>query len=752
MDLATARLYVLCFAYYRFGQTNDTLIEAFIHLVDQYEQQARLAVEEAQQRAVLDVGQHLQAAGQVLTLFVDTSIPDDAPFALVKEKAFSLLDPERFPLVSDYMRNIAFDKTGHEWSYYTTLSPTFKRNLRHLFSDLEFAGRVEDAPLLEGVAFLQGLLRQDKSPRQTNPSLFPTTLIPKSLQRYLFARGAGKEKRLEVDRYEFLIYRLLRNALEAGDVFVQESTEFRRFEDDLISDARWQDREAVLHEIGAPILLAPIHETLRSFRDTLEARFQFVNQRIVDGRNKHLKLTGTAQKRRWKLVYPDAEELVNSPFYSRLPGIGIADLLCFVAERTGFLQAFAHALDRYAKHEPDPRDILACIVALGTNMGLWKMAEVSSLSHPSLMTTARNYLRLETLHAANDAITNAIAGLAVFPLYDIQGSLHSSSDGQRVETQIETINARYSPKYFGLQKGVSAYTLVANHVPINAKIIGTHEHESHYVFDLLYNNTSDIKPERHSTDTHGTNQVNFWILHAFGYRFAPRYRDLHKKTDSLVGFKPPGNYGDLLIKPSRKVNDKLIAREWPNIQRIMASLAQKDVTQATIVRKLSSYVRQNQTRKALWELDALCRTIYILEFMDDVDLRQGVQQALNRGEAYHRFRRAVAFVNGGKFRVKTEAEQQIWNECSRLITNAIIYYNALLLSKVYEQKRAAGDQEAMDVLRRISPVAWQHVNLFGAIEFSPTVSKVDIDALVARYTDPVYWSKVLIEESEEPLG
>jgi hypothetical protein len=28
-----------------------------------------------------------------------------------------------------------------------------------------------------------------------------------------------------------------------------------------------------------------------------------------------------------------------------------------------------------------------------------------------------------------------------------------------------------------------------------------------------------------------------------------------------------------------------------------------------------------------------------------------------RGEAYHRFRRAIAYVNTGKFRLKTEAEQ-----------------------------------------------------------------------------------------------
>lgn len=75
----------------------------------------------------------------------------------------------------------------------------------------------------------------------------------------------------------------------------------------------------------------------------------------------------------------------------------------------------------------------------------------------------------------------------------------------------------------------------------------------------------------------------------------------------------------------------MIEKEWPNIQRIMVSLAQKDVTQATIVRKLSSYARQNQTKKALWELENICRTLYILDFIDDVELRQSVQKALNRG-------------------------------------------------------------------------------------------------------------------------
>ena len=196
-----------------------------------------------------------------------------------------------------------------------------------------------------------------------------------------------------------------------------------------------------------------------------------------------------------------------------------------------------------------------------------------------------------------------------------------------------------------------------------------------------------------------------------------------------------GHYADWLIKPGRKAYGELICKEWPNVQRIMASLAQKDMMQADMVRMLGSYGRQNQTKKALWELDNLYRTFYILTYIDEVGLRQSVQKALNRGEAYHRFRRAISYVNAGKFRVKTEAEQQIWNECSRLIANAVIYYNTLLLSRVYTQKQAAGDHVAADIIKEISPNAWQHVHLIGAFNFEQARLNSSFSMLVAK-TNP----------------
>jgi TnpA family transposase len=107
--------------------------------------------------------------------------------------------------------------------------------------------------------------------------------------------------------------------------------------------------------------------------------------------------------------------------------------------------------------------------------------------------------------------------LPVFRHYNIDDIIHSSSDGQKFQTQIHTIRSRHSPKYFGLKKGITNYTGVANHVPFNARIIGANESESHYIYDIMANNTTDMQPAAHSTDTHGTNEVNFVVLEGFGY-------------------------------------------------------------------------------------------------------------------------------------------------------------------------------------------------------------------------------------------
>ncbi len=717
-DTPTAYFYLLCYAYHRTHTIHDNLIDALIYNVRHYEEQATFYARELIYQHTSQASEDIKMTGKILEFFLSPDIDDSLSFGEIRERAFQLLAREKMVSVTTFINSTGFDEEEYQWQHLESLSGSIKKNMRQIVRAIDFKSHAEETPLIEAITFLQLNFELGRNLRRRKKTSFPIGFLTNALKKYVYAEKTPAS--LIAERYEFAVYKMLRKAFESGDIFNHKTNKYRSFTDYLIPLNRWnKHKERILTELDLPTLMVPIQQTLNEFKITLEEKIQHVNQRILAKENKDIKITGQGDKVKWTLPYKRDEEEENHQFYQAIPTIGIASLLSYVHRKTGFLDGFSHVLDRYVKGTKDEKTVLACIVALGTNMSLGRMGEISDVDVQDLQTTYRNFFRLETLKEANDLIANATAKLSIFRHYDIETDvLHSSSDGQRFETQRNTINARHASKYFGLKKGISALTLIGNHVPINAKVIGTHEHESYFVFDLLYNNTTDIDPDRHSVDTHGTNQVNFWILHAFGYQFAPRYRNFSSKTDSIVGFQLPNHYDDnFLVKPARKVNEELIIEEWPHIQHIMASLGQKETTQSAIVRKLSSYARQNRTKKALWELDNICRSIYLLNYLDDKPLRKHVTKALNRGEAYHRLKKAIAHVNSGKLRVKSEVEQHIIHECTRLIANAIIYFNAELLSGLIDGHSASSTLTAEHV-KKISPVAWQHINFYGRFEFN----------------------------------
>jgi hypothetical protein len=79
---------------------------------------------------------------------------------------------------------------------------------------------------------------------------------------------------------------------------------------------------------------------------------------------------------------------------------------------------------------------------------------------------------------------------------------------------------------------------------------------------------------------------------------------------------------------------------------------------------------------------------------------------------------------------KTEIELTINNECARLLANCIIFYNASLLSGLYEHyKKNKMEDEWLKIIR-LSPVAWQHINLIGIYEFYNNKECLNLQELI----------------------
>ncbi|MDV3450590.1 Tn3 family transposase [Bacillus safensis] len=735
-------VYLLCFVYHRYQRMYDNLINTFTYRVRRYTDEAKSVGKERMYESHLESSQDMKKAGEVLQIFTDDHIPTDTPFQEIQNRAFAILERPKLATIADQIvTNTKLDEVAFRWEHIDQLALQFKRSLRSIFLLVDFAAPSPHDPLIEAVHFMKRAFKKNKPLGQYPYDAFPQQFIPDGMKRYIYPQDSSGQRVLRADRYEFFVYQLLRNGLEAGDIFCRDSIRFRSFEDDLIGDLEWQQKEKLLTDVGLSLFNQPIQAHLAKLEKELEARITEVNQRIESGENKHIQIKKRGSHSRWTLPYTRDSESTNHPFFGSLKSVEIISVLQYINEHCQFFEAFEHVLGRYAKQTREDRILVACLIAWGTNMGLGRMGEISDIDYSTLASTSDNFIRLETLKEASDRISNATAKLPIFQHYNIEEAIHSSSDGRKVETRISTINSRYSPKYFGLKKGIVSYTMVANHIPVNARIIGANEHESHYVFDILYNNTTDIQPDVHSTDTHGTNEVNFAILHFFGYQFAPRYKDIHEKvSSSLYGFKHPSQYGDVLIKPVRKINTKLIMEEWENIQRIMLSLALKTTTQSVIVRKLSSYTRKNKTKRALWEYDNIIKSLYFLLYIDSLTVRRNVQRALNRGESYHQLCKAISYANFGKLRFKTEQDQQIWGECSRLIANCIIYYNASILSNMLTYREKNGQDSEM--LKRISPVSWQHINLYGRYEFNSNQEFINMNEIIQELAQ----SKGLLEK------
>ncbi len=733
----TVYCYLLCFIHYRYQRHYDNLLASFIFYVRKFADAAKAAAKERVYEYRLEVNQNLHKAAQVLKLFTAEEIAANAPFHEIQARAFAILAREKLDhVVAHITSKICFDETAFQWEHIDKLGLQFKRYLRPILSAVDFKGAPAQTRLIEGIDFLKDAFAKGRPLGQYPIRKIPTSFLPSNIDRYLYVYENQRKKRLIPDRYEFYLCRLLRDRLEAGDIYCRDSVRFRSFEDDLIDDKTWcSNKEALIERVGLPILKLPVEAHLSALEQELEDRINKVNKRIATGENEYIKVKKRGDNPDWSLKYPGEKDETNHPVFDSLKQVSIGSVLDFVNQQCGFMDAFEHVLGRYVKTRVDERAISACLTAWGTNTGLGRMGQISDIGYNRLASTSDNFIRLETLREANDLVTNAFAELPIFHEYDIGGIIHSSSDGQKFETGLSTINARHSPKYFGLKKGIVAYTLVANHIPINARIIGANEHESHYVFDILFNNMSEVQPDIHSTDTHGTNEVNFAILHMFGYQFAPRYKDIAGTVaSSLYGFRHPSRY-DGLLKPVRQLRKRLIVDNWDWIQRIMVSLALKTTTQSIITGKLSAYARKNKTRTALWEYDNIIRSLYLLQFIDEPSLRQNVQLALNRGENYHKLRKAVAFANFGKLRFKTEHEQQIWQECSRLITNCIIFYNATILSILLKHRENIDDIEGVAALKKVSPVAWQHINLHGRYEFTKNIDPIDLDKIVSALSN-----------------
>lgn len=140
------------------------------------------------------------------------------------------------------------------------------------------------------------------------------------------------------------------------------------------------------------------------------------------------------------------------------------------------------------------------------------------------------------------------------------------------------------------------------------------EREAAYVIDGLHNNKV-IKIDIYSTDTHGFSEVIFGTTHFMHTAFAPKIKNIGEQTIYAFSSKKTYKKQGYKILPSRTINQGLIARHWDDILRFRATIKLKKVTASQLLKRLSSYAKNNPLYKAIKEFGRIIKSIFILTYI-----------------------------------------------------------------------------------------------------------------------------------------
>ncbi len=571
---------------------------------------------------------------------------------------------------------------------------TLRKFAPALIEALEFRAARAGDPMLAALKLLVDLNQPGKR------EIPPDAPMPfrKEWRRLVLQEGQPNRR-----LYETAVLATLRDKLRSGDIWVERSSNYRRFDSYLLPAAAVP---AVAAELKLP---ATADEWLATKGQELDRRLKRFARRLQKGELEGVefqdgRLHITPVK---ATTTPEARAFADG-IEAMMPRVRITELLHEVNRATGFASAFTNL--RTGEACEDENALLAAILADATNLGLGRMAAAShGVTRDKLIWTADAYIRPETYKAALAKIVDAHHALPVAGIWG-DGTTSSSDrqffrSGKRGDAAGE-VNARY-----GVDPGLGFYTHVSDqHGPYNVRVMSATSHEAPYVLDGLMHHGTGLKISTHYTDTGGASDHIFILCTMLGFRFCPRLRDF---PDRKLAWIEPVTAKDLQPILGRRIKTDVIRAHWDDILRLVASLQAGTVLPSAMLKRLAAFQRQNQLDLALQELGRIERTLFMLDWLESPQLRQLCQAGLNKSEQRHALAQVICTFKQGRIADRGQDAQQFRASGLNLAISAIVHWNSTYLADAIDHMRAEGKPVRPEMLAHTSPLTWEHIGFSG---------------------------------------
>jgi TnpA family transposase len=160
----------------------------------------------------------------------------------------------------------------------------------------------------------------------------------------------------------------------------------------------------------------------------------------------------------------------------------------------------------------------------------------------------------------------------------------------------------------------------------------------------------------------------------------------------------------------------LIKTHLPDMLRVAISISQGRIRSSTILRKLGTYSRKNKLYWAFCKLGRVVRTVFLLNFISDPELRRTINATTNISENWNEFVQWAAFGGEGVIRHNNREEQRKVIRYNHLVANLVVFHNVVSMTRIFQELVDEGYTITPEIIANFSPYRTEHLNRFGSYD------------------------------------
>jgi TnpA family transposase len=612
---------------------------------------------------------------------------------------------------------------------------TYRVALLRILQVIQLRSTSQDTALEAAIAFLlshqtsrrpwldTSPIQDEGTPHEQRVPLLDLSWIPPAWWRLVTGQRSRDVYPARIDRrqFEVCLFSQLMWELKSGDLFVEGSDVFADYRPQLVSLEEYQARVAEYGQrVGLPLESSAFVAHVQTMLETTASQ---TDQAFPSNQHVHLEKGMPIIHRPARQAAPDELTGLERLLEERLDPINVVDVLADTEHWLNWTRFFGPLSGHDTKLANPVERYLTTVFCYGCSLGPSQTARaLGYLDRRQIAWPHQHHITADTL---DEAIRWVINAYNRFPLPKIWGSgKHASADGTKWDIYEQNLLAEYHIRYGGYG-GIGYYHVSDTYIALFSHFIPCGVWEGIYILDPLFNNPPDIHPDTLHADTQGQSEPIFGLAYLLGIRLMPRIRN----WQDLNFYRPhPGiHYEHIDALFTQTIDWQLIATHLPDMLRVALSIQAGRITASAILRRLGTYSRKNRLYRAFRELGRAVRTGFLLDYLNDVELRTLIREATNKSESFNGFTKWLSFGGDQTILANDRDEQRKLIKYNHLVANCLIFYNVFAISRILHERVQTGEPLAPEVVAALSPYWTHHINRFGRYHLDLTRHPPAID-------------------------